>query len=80
MNKKEELDKLDGLVRKKMLDILSGYSQDNLAELNTVVQYLAKNNVTEEKAKGTVEEDIAKRLQDAKDRRGGKKVEDEDEF
>ena len=77
MGKKEDLETLDRLVRKKMIDCLNGGKTDMLPELNPVVSYLAKNNVVSEKTKSTVEEDTAKRIADAKKRRDAKKLEDD---
>jgi len=79
MGKKEDLERLDKLVREKMITCLENGKTDLLPELNPVVSYLSKNNVVSEKGKNSVEENIAKKMQDAKDRRNGKVVEEEDE-
>jgi len=79
MSKEEDLTKLDRLVREKMISCLENNKTDMLPELNPVVSYLSKNNVVAEKSKSTVEEDIAKKIADAKARRNAREVE-EDEF
>lgn len=79
MGKKEDLEELDKLVRKKMINCLKDGKTDLLPELNPVVSYLSKNNVVSEKSKSSVENDIGKKLQDAKDRRDGKKPKEEEE-
>lgn len=73
MGKKEDLDKLDKLVREQMIKCLEGNRTDELSDLSVPVSYLAKNNVTAEKPKTTQEEDIQKRLSEAEKRRGEKK-------
>jgi len=80
MSKKEDLVKLDKLVREKMISCLESGKTDMLPELNPVVSYLSKNNVVSEKGKNTIEEDIAKKLQDAKDRRNGKTSTDAEDY
>lgn len=81
MAKKDDLDKLDKLVREKMIKCLEDGKTDLLPELNPVVSYLAKNNVVSEKAKSSVEDNTKEKLEAAKRRRGGQPVEDdEDEF
>ena len=72
-SKKEDLENIDKLVRKRMIECLSSNKTDLLPELNTAIQYLAKNNLVEEKARGSVEEDIANKVAEANKRRGGKK-------
>jgi len=70
LSKQEELDKLDANIRRLLLKA-TGEDGDTsiLPELNTAIQYLAKNNVVSEKAKSSVEDDIAKRLEEARERR-----------
>jgi len=81
MGKKEDLEEIDRLVRTKMISCLTSGKTDLLPELNPVVSYLAKNNVVSEKSKSSVEDNTAKKLKDAKERRNGKTAdEDEDEF
>jgi len=80
MSKKEDLEKLDRLVREKMINCLEKNETDLLPELNPVVSYLSKNNVVSEKSKSSVEDNIDKKLKDAKARRAGQTTEDEDEF
>lgn len=79
MGKKEDLEVLDKLVREKMISCLKGGETDLLTELTSVVSYLSKNNVMSEKPKSTIEDDIQKRLQDAKDRRNGVEPEEDEE-
>jgi hypothetical protein len=69
MTKQEDLDKLDALIRKKMIECLQDDTTEELPALNTVVSYLAKNNVISEKAVSTEEDDIKRRLKEAQDRR-----------
>ncbi len=75
--KSDDLEKIDKLVREKMIDCLTNGKTDLLPELNPVVSYLSKNNVVEEKSKSSVEENIEKKKADAKRRRDAKFVEDE---
>lgn len=77
--KKDDLEKLDKLVREKMITCLEGGKTDLLPELNPVVSYLSKNNVVSEKGKSSVEDNIADKLEKAKKRRAGKKVDEEEE-
>ena len=72
MGKKEELEELDTVVRRRMLTLIKGGKTDLLAELSVPVSYLSKNNVVEEKTKASVEEDIEKRLKEAQARRDKK--------
>jgi hypothetical protein len=69
MGKKEDLIRLDRLVREKMISILDGEAEENLSDLTVVVQYLSKNNMIAEKPTSSVEEDTAKRLEAARRRR-----------
>ena len=73
MNKQEELDILDKNIRRLLIEATKeGGDTSILPELNTAIQYLSKNNVVAERAKSSVEEDIEKRLLEAKKRRGNK--------
>ena len=73
MNKQEELDLLDKNIRRLLIEATKeGGDTSILPELNTAIQYLSKNNVVAERAKSSVEEDIEKRLLEAKKRRGNK--------
>jgi predicted house-cleaning noncanonical NTP pyrophosphatase (MazG superfamily) len=69
MTKQEDLDELDRLIRKKMIECLKDDTTEELPALNTVVSYLAKNNVVSEKAISTEEDDIKNRLAEAEERR-----------
>ena len=70
MSKQEDLDKIDKLVRAKMIEALGEDGDITLLrELTTPVNYLAKNNVVAEKEKSSVEEDIKKKVSDAEQRR-----------
>ena len=81
MTKKEKLEKLDKQVLDLMLnwttptedditgDIIAAPQTERLTELSVAVNYLKSNAVVEEKAKGTVEEDVKKRRAAAKKRR-----------
>lgn len=79
MSKKEDLEKLDKLVREKMITCLESGKTDLLPELNPVVSYLSKNNVVAEKSKSSVEDNIEEKLKKAKERRN-KAVKEEEEF
>jgi len=70
-SKTEKLNKLDGLVLDKMIEIMSDKEGDmrDLGDMNVIVQYLAKNSVVAEKEKSTVEEDVKKRVKAAEKRR-----------
>lgn len=72
MTKKEKLSKLDELVLDRMIDIMAD-EDDNaiqaLASLSTPMNYLKNNQVVAEKAKSTIEEDVKKRIEEAKERR-----------
>jgi len=73
MTKQQELDKLDANIRRIMLEATKEEGDTSvLPELTVVTNYLAKNNVVAEKSKSTTEEDIQKRLDEAKDRRENK--------
>ncbi len=72
MNKQEKLDKLDGLVLDRMLDILDEEDGElrDLGDLNTAIQYLAKNNVIQGKQQeDSVEEKVKQQLKAAEKRR-----------
>jgi len=69
MSKQEDLDKIDELVRTKMISLLEQEDFGALKELNVPVTYLAKNNVVSEKAQSTVEDDVKKRIKEAAKRR-----------
>jgi hypothetical protein len=69
MSKQEDLDEMDRLLRKKMIRCLEEDMSEELPALNTVVSYLAKNNVISEKAVSTEEDDIKRRLKEAQERR-----------
>lgn len=71
MTKKQRLEKIEELVELKMLEFLENDETERLAELATPSNYVAKNNMVLEKQKSTVEEDIAKRLEEAEKRRKG---------
>ena len=78
MNKQEKLDKLDGLVLDRMLDILGEEDGElrDLGDLNTAIQYLAKNNVIEgKKQEDSVEDKVKKQLKAAEKRRAEGKPE-----
>ena len=72
MGKKEELVKLDDLVRKSMLEALETGDTDVLTELTPAINYLRNNQVVSDKPKSTVEEDTKKRLAQAAKRRAKK--------
>ena len=69
MNKEEKLDKLDGAVLDKMLEWIESDDTDRLPELNVAVQYLSKNSVVAEKKVSTREEEIKRKVTEAKKRR-----------
>ena len=70
MGKKEDLEKIDELVRKNMIAALAdGGDTNELSNLSVAVNYLKANAVVAEKAKSTVEEETKKRLKEAAERR-----------
>ena len=69
MTKKEDLELMDELIRKKIITCLQNDETNILPELNTAIQYLAKNNVIAEKEVNSKEEDIKKRIAEASNRR-----------
>jgi len=72
MNKQQELQQLDDLLRGKMIGCLDGGDMSILKDLSPIVMYLSKNNTVAEKKLSSVEEDIAKRLEEAEKRRKNK--------
>ena len=73
MTKQEELDIIDNNIRRLLIEATKvGGDTSILPELNTAIQYVAKNNVISEKAKSTVEEDMKKRKEEAEKRRNNK--------
>jgi len=75
MTKQEDLDKIDELVRKRMIELLEDEDKSEtskLPELATAVNYLAKNNIVAEKTKSSVEETVQKRVRKANARRAKK--------
>jgi len=77
--KQDDLDKIDKLVREKIIHCLDNNKTDMLTDLSVAVSYLAKNNVVSEKSKSSVEDNTKKKLADAKKRREGVVEEDEEE-
>ena len=76
-NKQNDLDKLDKLIREKMITCLEDGKTDLLPELNPVVSYLTKNNAVSEKGKSSVEDNIEAKKAAAKKRRDAKFVDEE---
>ena len=75
MTKKQKLDKLDGLLLDKLIDIMDSDTEDGLESLSNLsvpMNYLKNNAVVSEKGKSTIEEDTKKRLAEAKKRRASK--------
>lgn len=75
MTKKDKLEKLDRLLLDKMISLVEAGTPEKLDELSllsTPMNYLRNNQVVAEKPKSTVEEDVKKRLQAAKNRRAKK--------
>ena len=73
MTKKEKLKKLDTLVLDTMIAILENKTElDALRELSTPVNYLKSNAMVEEKHRDDITEEIKKRVEEAKKRRGVK--------
>ena len=73
MTKKEKEEKLAKLDENVLGLLITNTSEDGdtslLTELSVAVNYLKSNAVVSEKAKGSVEDDTAKRLERAKARR-----------
>jgi len=72
MNKQEKLKHLDDLLLDKMIKIMETDTTEELADLATLSNYLAKNNQVAEKPKSSVEDDIKKRVKEAEARRNSK--------
>ena len=62
MTKQEKLEKLDNKVLDFMLDCMENETTELLTEVNTIVQYLGKNNKVEEKSKGSLQDDMKERV------------------
>lgn len=69
MTKKQRLDTIEELVEIKMIEFLKSGETERLTELATPANYVAKNNRIEEKQRGSLEEDIQKRIKEAEKRR-----------
>ena len=69
MTKKERLDKIEKLVEEQMIEFLENGETERLTELATPANYVAKNNRIEEKQRGSIEDDIQKRISEAEKRR-----------
>ncbi len=66
---------IDANIRRLLIEATKvGGDTSILPELNTAIQYVAKNNVISEKAKSTVEEEIKDKVKDAEERRKKKNV------
>lgn len=72
MTKKERLDKIEQLTEELMIKFLESGETERLAELATPSNYLAKNSKVAEKEKSSLEDDIKKRVAEAKKRRESK--------
>lgn len=70
MSKQEDLEQIDSLLREKMIELLKSGATEQLSDLSSVIQYVAKNNIVEDKKKtDTKEEEHQKRIKEAKERR-----------
>ena len=70
MTKQEELDIIDNNIRRLLIEATKeGGDTSILPELNTAIQYVAKNNVISEKAKSTKEDEIKAKIKAAEKRR-----------
>ena len=72
MTKKERLDKIEQLTEELMIKFLEAGETERLADLATPSNYLAKNSKVAEKEKSSLEDDIKKRVAEAKKRRESK--------
>lgn len=72
MTKKERLDKIERLTEELMIKFLESGETERLAELATPSNYLAKNSKVAEKEKSSLEDDIKKRVAEARKRRESK--------
>ena len=68
-NKREEVEKLDNLLRTKMIEALENDTLEILTLLSAAIQYVKANEVTLEKEKGSVEKSIEDRTKEAERRR-----------
>lgn len=69
MNKREEVEKLDNLLRTKMIEALEDDNLEILNLLSPAINYVKANEVTLEKEKGSVEKSIEERTREANKRR-----------
>jgi len=69
MNKQEKLKKLDDLLLNKMIKIMEEDTTEELADLATLSNYLAKNNMVQDKEKSSLEETIKAKVKEAEERR-----------
>lgn len=72
MTKKERLDRIEQLTEEYMIKFLENGDTHKLADLATPSNYLAKNSKVAEKEKSSLEDDIKKRVAEAKKRRESK--------
>ena len=73
--KKEKLEKLDGLLLDRMIDIMEDLDDEKVEELSSLsvpMNYLRNNQVVSDKPRSTVEDDTKKRLEAAAKRRAKK--------
>jgi hypothetical protein len=70
--KQDMLDTLDEQLLSAMIKMMDSEEYDSLPQLATISNYLAKNNKVQEKERSSVDDEIKKRLEEAKKRREGK--------
>lgn len=69
MNKREEVERIDSLIRKEMLAALTSGELETLVLLTPAISYVKANEVTLEKERGSVEKSIESRIEEANLRR-----------
>jgi len=75
MTKQDALKELDKNILRIMINATKeGGDTSVLPELNPAIQYLAKNNLTEDKKESTIEDEIKQKVKDANDRRKAKEL------
>ncbi len=71
MTKADRLSKIEEYYELQLIKCFENDETNMIPEMASVGSYLAKNAMVAEKAKSSVEIDIAKRLKEAEKRRGG---------
>lgn len=70
--KKNKLNELDEALLNRMIELMKSGETNLLPELATVSNYLAKNNMVEEKERSSVDDEVKNRVAEARKRRESK--------